>query len=217
MRTINGAFTTVFHPDDGTTSTLSTPPPFRQTVPALLVPDDSPSGYMVFPIELGPDNSFSVEGVPSGSYFLQLDRTYTYYVGVPTTVVGTQLIELTADTPDLSFVSAARADIARVTIGVGVGVQPIFSWSPPNLGTATSYQLNIYSLSPLQEGDTGSLSAIVHSGTTFKVPPGFLKAGNSYLSVITARQAPWDAINHGPFRAGTPLHTTDCVTGIFIP
>jgi hypothetical protein len=44
-RTVSGAFRTVYLPDDGSSTTLSTPPPFGERPVALLVPDDSPSGY----------------------------------------------------------------------------------------------------------------------------------------------------------------------------
>ena len=99
----------------------------------------------------------------------------------------------------------------------GVGDQPEFSWSSPKLGVATSYQISIRSLGPNHGGDTVFLSATVYTGASFKVPPGFLKPDVAYYAVITAQQAPWDVLNHGPFRTGTPLHTADCVTGIFVP
>ena len=110
-RTVSGAFTTVFMPDDGSSTTLSTPPPFRQTAAALLVPDDSETGYTEFPITLGKDNTFTVEGVPTGSYFLELDTTI--YTPVP--AISSSLIELTTDSPDLSIVNSGRPDLARVT------------------------------------------------------------------------------------------------------
>ncbi len=99
----------------------------------------------------------------------------------------------------------------------GVGLQPTFSWSPPRLGIATSYQVIISSLSPPAAGDTVRFSALVYSGNSFKVPPGLLKAGNLYFAQIYARQAPWDVLDHAPFRRGTPFHETNCVTGLFTP
>lgn len=49
-RTVAGAFTTIYRPDDGTSTTLSTPPPFQHRVRALLVPDASATCYSTFPI-----------------------------------------------------------------------------------------------------------------------------------------------------------------------
>ena len=489
-RTVTGAFRTVYVPDDGSSTTLSTPPPFRERPIALLVPDDSPTGYTEFPITLGADNTFTVEGVPTGSYFLRLDITVNYY---PVPVIFSNLFELTADSPDLSVVSAARSDLARVTtrtpvtlnitnmqpwqvgnhflisssqgdvyerpliarltpppnpgdtsyIGTfdwsgastsgntpglpaaahgdvvffnqrstlrigqgdsaadlryasryarltdvtvtdgtpstlmaslietpmtgrlradvrgskfaalapevnpsarptqdpfgnlgfsifavphsvqypdrpasstsslfyfqsvtptstnfdygtfnypqfhdslwteyrqllycfdvtlrapgtkapieltcaayvfsavpmspaptdpmapvlgpptaplingedafaphaGVGFQPVISWSPPDLGTATSYFVSIYSLSPVEEGERFP-SAAVYSGTSFKVPPGFLRPAHVYYGVISAFQADFDVLDGPIYRSGTPEHQTDCVIGAFTP
>jgi len=39
----------------------------------------------------------------------------------------------------------------------------------------------------------------------------------SYRVTLTARQAPWDTADAGPFRTGTPLHSAQCVTGTFVP
>jgi hypothetical protein len=487
-RTVTGAFTTTFRPDDGTTTTLSTPPPFQQKAVALLVPDGSPAGYTAFPITLAADNTFTVAGVPSGSYFLQLDSSF---LG-PVSGTNTNLFELTVDTPDLSSISAARPDLGRVSVptqvtltlsnlqpwetgnailisssqgdsylrpasllvprptpgitsysgtfdwlccstarndpglpdalkndvvfvnqrstlrigsdssaadlryasryarvtdftlanGVpstlsaslvetpqtgliradvrgsqfaalatdvhptarpttspsgnlgfsvqavprsasypdmpnnsptsslfyfqsvtdstsdfdygtfaypqfhqppwaelrqllyffdvtlfepgsdvpiesssyalswvpmspaaiepmapvvgpptapllngtdafeaqsGVGEQPLFSWSPPTLGVPTSYAVTIAIFRGAQPGDTVVLSAEVYSGTSFRVPPGFLKTGRSYTAAITARQAPWDVLNRAPLRSGAPIDSSECVIGIFTP
>lgn len=238
-RTVTGAFTTVFRPDDGTTTTLSTPPPFHQSVPALLVPDDSPSGYTVFPVTLGPDNTFTVPDVPNGPHFVQLDRTYMYFIGVPTLVSGTELIELTADTPDLSLMSAARPDLERVTM-------------------RTPVTLNVLNLQPWQSGNQFLISSsqadvdvrpsgLLAPGAT--QPTDFLQAATVF-SFVPMSPAPTDPIapvlgpptapllngvdafvpqsgvglqptfSWSPPNLGTATsyqYTADCVTGIFIP
>ena len=147
-RTVTGAFTTVYRPDDGSSTTLSTPPPFRQTAAALLVPDQSQTGYTEFPITLGKDNTFIVEGVPTGSYFLQLDTT-SY--GPPFPTIFSSLTELTTDSPDLSIVNAGRPDLARVTTRTPVtleitNMQP---WQPDNIFIISSSQGDAY-VRPLQ-------------------------------------------------------------------
>jgi len=100
----------------------------------------------------------------------------------------------------------------------GVGLQPTISWSPPAIGHATSYQVTVArQTQPVIAGETRFLSAIVYSGRTFRLPPGFLKQGSRYTATISARSGPWDAFDHAPFREGIPFHTADCITGIFIP
>jgi hypothetical protein len=100
----------------------------------------------------------------------------------------------------------------------GVGLQPVLSWTPPRLGSPTSYLVIVKTVGGLQqEGDTDELSAIVDGATSFRIPPGFLKAGQSYFARITARQAPWDDPGRLPLRLGTPLATADCLTGVFSP
>ena len=106
---------------------------------------------------------------------------------------------------------------AFVTQG-GVGLQPTFTWSPPALGQATSYVVTITNQrQPAIAGEMRTLSAIVYKARSFKVPPGFLRAGDQYVATITARSAPWDTFDHAPFRQGLPFHSADCMTGFFTP
>src|SRR5215831_3705699 len=96
----------------------------------------------------------------------------------------------------------------------GVGLQPVISWSPPDLGTATSYRVSIGGLTPREEGDRFP-SASIYSGTSFKVPPGFLRPGHLYVAVISALQADFDVLDKPIYRSGTPQYQTDCVIGVF--
>src|SRR5258707_9226700 len=98
----------------------------------------------------------------------------------------------------------------------GVGLQPVISWSPPDLGTATSYYVSIYSLSPREAGERFP-SAAVHNGTSFKVPPGFLRPGHIYYGYISAYQSDFDVANRPIYRSGTPENQTDCIFGAFTP
>jgi len=98
----------------------------------------------------------------------------------------------------------------------GVGLQPVISWSPPDLGTATSYLVSIGSLGPPEEGDRFP-SARVYSGTSFQVPPGFLRPGRLYFASISALQADFDLLDRPIYRSGTPQYQTDCVIGVFTP
>ena len=102
--------------------------------------------------------------------------------------------------------------------GVGVGLEPVITWSPPTLGQPTSYQITISSQTqPVIAGETRTISAIIYSGRRFKLPPGFLKQGSQYTATISARLAPWDTFDRAAFRVGVPFHTADCLTGIFSP
>jgi hypothetical protein len=100
-----------------------------------------------------------------------------------------------------------------------VGLQPTISWSPPALGDATSYLVEVIATAlPCDAGgQIAGVSALVRTGRSFKVPPGILRSGIGYRATITARQAPWDTADAGPFRTGTPLHTAQAVTAQFVP
>src|SRR5262249_15645313 len=98
----------------------------------------------------------------------------------------------------------------------GVGLQPLISWSPPDLGTATSYFVSIYGLTPPEPGERLPL-ATIHSGTSYKVPPGFLRPGHLYYGVISAYQADFDVLDRPIYRWGTPDHEGDCIIGAFTP
>ena len=116
--------------------------------------------------------------------------------------------------PKVPRVNGADAFTART----GVGLQPTISWSAPSLGSATSYVLDVVADPSCDlSGQIVGLSAVIHGGTSFKVPPGILKPGRPYKAFITARQAPWDVLDAGPFRTGTPLHSAQLVTSVFMP
>jgi hypothetical protein len=132
---------------------------------------------------------------------------------VPMSPAPTDPIAPVLGPPTAPLLNGADAFVPQT----GVGLQPVFSWLAPTLGNPTSYMVKISSLSPPREGETVGLFAIVYSGNSFSVPPGILQPGNSYYAVITAIQAPWDVLDRRSFRRGTPYHSTDCITGVFIP
>jgi hypothetical protein len=104
------------------------------------------------------------------------------------------------------------------TAQTGVGLQPTISWSAPALGTATSYIIDVQATTPCGlSGQIAGFSAVIHNGTSFKVPSGILKSGFAYRATITARQAAWDTVDAGPFRKGSPRHVAQCVTTTFVP
>jgi hypothetical protein len=97
----------------------------------------------------------------------------------------------------------------------GVGLRPTISWSPPALGAATSYVVQIAATSanpaiPL-------VSLYVYGVTSMQVPDGLLQSGTQYAITITSVSAPWDKLDRAPFRTGMPYSTSDCVTAVFTP
>lgn len=96
-----------------------------------------------------------------------------------------------------------------------VGLTPAISWSPPSLGTPTSYRVDIsaYAGRPRYE----ELTFTVYGATSLQVPPGFLETGSTYLIFITAFQAPWDALGRAPARKGVPWASATTLTAVFAP
>jgi len=98
----------------------------------------------------------------------------------------------------------------------GVGLQPVFSWSPPTLGAATGYQVYLYPASLVDQTVANGFTARVY-GTTFRTPPGLLKSGISYLAVITSYQGRQFTLDQNPWVIGYPYYSADCVSAIFTP
>jgi hypothetical protein len=96
----------------------------------------------------------------------------------------------------------------------GVGTEPLLSWSPPSLGSTTSYIVRIRAAAAT---GTQEVAISIYTGTSVRVPPGLLTKGVKYSAVITAVSAPWDVLDRAPLRTGMPLHTADCLTSGFVP
>jgi hypothetical protein len=94
------------------------------------------------------------------------------------------------------------------------GLQPVLSWSPPTLGAATSYTVEIRLFNPPVGGEVALLSATVR-GTSFTVPPELLIPGRNYYAIIYAVAAPWDRPNNGLYRSGLPQYSMPMVTAVF--
>ncbi len=107
LRTVSGTIATVYWADDGSKTTLPGTLGPARTVPAIWVP--AGQNYRRVQVSIGADSSFSVEGVPEGPYFLELDTQWD-----PTTTWA-ELFELTTSTPDLTTVVTARPDVQVAT------------------------------------------------------------------------------------------------------
>ena len=102
------------------------------------------------------------------------------------------------------------------TAQTGVGLTPVFSWSPPSLGAPTSYSILIQSFAGGPPGFVATtINASVFGATSFTVPPGLLAPGGLYIATITAVQAQQD--ENRPFRSGYPFYSADAVTNTFTP
>jgi hypothetical protein len=108
---------------------------------------------------------------------------------------------------------------ATSNIATPVGLQPVISWSPPTLGTANVYYVGITEL--LNDGgvtnEVSVFSAALYGDLSFQVPPGFLKAGSTYVAYISAQNTPWKVLDGNPYAGGTPAYSTDRLTGSFTP
>ena len=138
--------------------------------------------------------------------------TATFQSDVPMSAVGAGAITPVVSPPKSPLVNGMDA----FSFPSGVGSQPTISWSPPVIGTASSYVVEIFAMTldcNATSAVVGGVTTLVRSGTSFKVPTGILLPGTPYWVRITARQAPWDTADAGPFRTGTPLHTAQCVGG----
>ena len=127
-------------------------------------------------------------------------------------------VPVSASTPIAPQLSPPRspqiAERDAFTAQSGVGVTPMISWSPPALGTATSYLVRI---DPVDAGDFQDVAISVYAGTSVQIPSGFLQPGRQYVATITAVSAPWDKLDRPPLRTGAPLHMADCGSAIFTP
>ena len=149
-------------------------------------------------------------------------RYPAYFFESPDRTLGGEIFTMDAmpeTSPIVPRLSPPRAPLVNgrdaFVAQTGVGTQPTLSWSPPSLGTATSYLVSIWR-QPAAAGFK-SLQMTVHGATSVAVPPGFLEAGAQYSGTIVANSAPWDVPDVPAFRTGLPLAYAECALGTFSP
>ncbi len=159
-RTVSGAVTTVYAPLGGTETVLATPPPEGYAVTAALFPEAD--GYRTVPLQLDASYAFSAAGVPAGRWFLALERPRNWRRWdpdlvdfVPVAVKELAFVELSADRPDLSVVSAARPDLARqssLDTAVSLSLTGLEPWASGSrlvaLSADADFALWLYTLPP---------------------------------------------------------------------
>ena len=98
-----------------------------------------------------------------------------------------------------------------------VGETPTLSWTAPEVGVPTSYQVAIYRLGSYNGASVLYFAAILFTtGTSFQVPAGFLSAGNSYVATILARDIPGESLTV-PYRQTWVLSNANLMTAPFTP
>lgn len=184
------------------------------------------TGALDVDVDYGPLHIGGFFGAPYQEY-----RQFTYSVGLVLTADGSTT-GLSPTFTQLTPVDQAGPTIAPVLSPVrspliagkdafapqtGVGTTPTISWTPPALGSPTSYSILIQMISPPGNPDQdGIIITSAFGGTSFTVPDGLLIPGKAYAAIITAIQIPGQDVNR-PNRTGLPESTTDAVTNIFRP
>jgi hypothetical protein len=99
-----------------------------------------------------------------------------------------------------------------------VGLTPTLTWSPPILGTATFYEVDIYQLSN-QGGNTVETAfySVRTKSTALTIPPGLMSAGQGYVFVIRSWYIPGLNFAKTPFMSGPVSASSDVISGLMQP
>jgi hypothetical protein len=154
--------------------------------------------------------------LPESNWTEYVQLTYNYDFPLPTlagvspgagqeTYVKTALISSapTVFAPALSPPASPRLGAADAfQAQTGVGLTPTVSWGAPATGTPASYTLSFFFFDgPLTDGVLTDVTVVGLTETSFKVPPGMLTQGFTYVGAINATTVPSNP-------AGAPLFQT---------
>jgi len=100
----------------------------------------------------------------------------------------------------------------------GVGLTPTLKWSPPSVGKATFYEVDIFQLSNVGGNtvETGFTTFRTQSGA-LTIPQGLLSAGQGYAFVIRSWYIPGLNFAKDPFMSGPVNAFTDVISGLMQP
>lgn len=100
----------------------------------------------------------------------------------------------------------------------GVGLTPVASWTVPSVGTPTRYQVRLYELYATATGGTSRtfVGTFYTTQTQFRLPPGFLVSGKSYMLQLYAVYEPGSNPDV-PFISGPSYHYSMAFSGRFQP
>ena len=100
----------------------------------------------------------------------------------------------------------------------GVSTTPTLKWSPPSLGTATYYSVQIFQLFNNGGNTTKTIIATLDTPrTSLLVPKGVLTAGQAYVFRIRAFYVPGIDFTKTPFMFGPTFALADVISGMMQP
>lgn len=92
---------------------------------------------------------------------------------------------------------------------------PTLSWGAPTLGSATGYEIEIFSLSAVgADSLLEPAGELLTTATSVQVPPGLLTAGHSYVFRVSAVSEPGKNYNTAPFRHAFPRSVAQALSGV---
>lgn len=129
------------------------------------------------------------------------------------------MAELTGDVvPLLSRPTALKVGTADASMPqTATGETPTFSWTAPSLGAPTRYTVSVYRLINQGGATVATVSGtFAVTGTSVKIPPGFIHTGESYMLGLRAQIIP--GYDPGkPFATPQRYEMADTITDILTP
>lgn len=142
-------------------------------------------------------------------------RTYNKSIeALVTTVADGGVLDATLSPPRFLRINGEAADVNRT----GVSQNPVLEWSPPALGTPTTYVVLITRLMPQGTTLTEGFSLRLRTPfTRIKVPGQFLETGAPYVAQIAAVANGGFDNKRFPVQFSRESSKATTVTAIFIP
>lgn len=163
-----------------------------------------------------PNSTLFADGRLFASVPLTLSgRTFNKSVeALVTTVTDGGVLDATLSPPRFLRINGEAADVNRT----GVSQNPVLEWSPPALGTPTTYVIVITKLMPQGTTLTEGFSLRLRTPfTRIKVPGQFLETGSPYVAqVIAVANSGFDH-KRFPIQFSRESGKSTAVTSIFIP
>lgn len=106
-------------------------------------------------------------------------------------------------------------DGGDATIDQAIGLDPVLSWEPPVVGTATAYEVRLRRFTD-EYGYPGFVTRAVFytAGTSLAIPRGLLGSGAYYVVGVTAIHSPSVDPTVAPYREELPYGRADALTGV---
>jgi hypothetical protein len=95
---------------------------------------------------------------------------------------------------------------------------PLISWTAPDLGTPSSYGINLFHFSRVGTGPVILLTQdqfFEVTDTQIEIPFGELAPGEEYVFGITAFDSPGSKVTRAPFKGGLPFGAATTLTALF--